>query len=120
MAKVLIVEDDSDYRELLSEVISSAGISVTAVGTGDEGLEKIQSEADIDLIILDIFMPGMDGMTFYHKLMGLVKRNIRVIILTNLPMSKENYPTGVEEVFIKSNTTLDQVLARVKALLNIV
>lgn len=60
MKKILIIEDHSDMRELLTWQVELMGFAAVTAKQGAEGLEKAQSEKP-DMIILDIMMPGMDG-----------------------------------------------------------
>jgi CheY-like chemotaxis protein len=61
MKKVLIIEDHSDMRELLSWQIELMGFMPVTAKRGNEGVEKAVSEKP-ELIIMDIMMPGMDGL----------------------------------------------------------
>lgn len=60
MAKILVVEDNPDYRELLRNFLESAAYQVEAAGDGMEALELVEGQA-FDLVLLDIMLPGMDG-----------------------------------------------------------
>ncbi|HUL59253.1 MAG TPA: response regulator [Anaeromyxobacteraceae bacterium] len=59
--RVLLVEDDDDNRELMAEVLASAGYDVVAAATGSEGLRTL-SERSVDVVVTDIGMPGMGGL----------------------------------------------------------
>ncbi|HBL16450.1 MAG: hypothetical protein A2X36_00495 [Elusimicrobia bacterium GWA2_69_24] len=58
--KILIVEDDADYRELIGRVLEKAGYSVTSAPNGEEGLRRYAADAP-DLVILDGQLPDIDG-----------------------------------------------------------
>ena len=60
MAKLLIVEDEADIRELISFNLEMSGYEVLKARNGEDGLAKARSEMP-DLIILDLMLPGMDG-----------------------------------------------------------
>jgi len=60
--KILVVDDDSETLSLLSEIISKEGYQVDAASSGESALEKISVEAP-DIVITDLQMPGMDGLT---------------------------------------------------------
>jgi two-component system phosphate regulon response regulator PhoB len=79
---VLIVEDESDIRELVSYNLSKAGYEVSAVPTGEQALISIEAGLP-DLVLLDLMLPGIDGLSVCHRL----KKNPRtaaipVIMLT--------------------------------------
>ena len=81
MATVLIVEDDTDTRDLFARMIARDGHSVRLASNGWEGL--LAMESSVDLILLDIMMPGMDGVTFLKSLRGTREgRNVPVVVVT--------------------------------------
>ncbi len=59
--RVLLVEDDDDNRELMSEVLESAGHVVMTAASGAEGLRKL-SETSVDVVVTDVGMPGIGGL----------------------------------------------------------
>ena len=76
-SKVLLVEDDSSFREVLALALELEGYSVRQVGGGSEALEFLSGEQP-DLIISDLEMNDMDGR-------ALCKRTRRVSALSNIP-----------------------------------
>jgi two-component system, chemotaxis family, chemotaxis protein CheY len=66
-AKILIVEDDADSREMLTFLLSGRGFEVICAEDGKEALERIEEEPP-GLIITDISMPVMDGIEMIEKL----------------------------------------------------
>ncbi|HEX9744523.1 MAG TPA: response regulator, partial [bacterium] len=60
--KVLIVEDEQTSLELLRKLITSWDYEVITASDGDEGWEKFQSEADIQIVVSDWIIPGIDGL----------------------------------------------------------
>jgi len=60
-ARVLLVEDDDDNRELMAEVLAAAGYDVVAAATGSDGLRTL-SERSVDVVVTDVGMPGMGGL----------------------------------------------------------
>ena len=65
--KVLVVDDDPDVRRLVEMKLKIAGIGTECARDGIEALEKLDTQA-FDLVILDIMMPGMDGIEACHRL----------------------------------------------------
>ncbi len=59
--RVLVVDDDVRNIFALSSVLERHGMEVVTAGTGQEAIEKVATDADIDLVLMDIMMPGMDG-----------------------------------------------------------
>ena len=64
---VLIVEDEEDIRELLSYTLLREGYQVAAVASGEEALAVAEANMP-DLVILDLMLPGLDGLTVCRKL----------------------------------------------------
>ena len=64
---VLLVDDEEAFRRTLGKRLGKRGIVVEEAGTGEEALEKLGSFAP-DVILLDVKMPGMDGLTALHKI----------------------------------------------------
>ncbi len=69
MARVLIVDDDRDIRDLVELRLTRAGHEVLAAGDGPEALRLVDAEGAPDLAVLDVSMPGMDG----HELLGALR-----------------------------------------------
>jgi CheY-like chemotaxis protein len=61
--RILVIDDDSDIRETLADVLSSAGYEVTTAANGREGLDRLRGSAH-DLVVLDLMMPVMTGWEF--------------------------------------------------------
>ena len=67
MAKILIIEDDRQFRAMLRQMLERADHEVIEAGTGDEGLECFRQEAP-DLLILDMMTPGRDGLEVLEEI----------------------------------------------------
>ncbi len=109
--RILIVEDDKDYREVLTELLEEEGFRVHYAENGQVGLDLLKN-TDVDLVLLDLLMPQMDGVTFYNNMRNALKKNIPVIMLTNFATTVR--PEGIDDFIIKSNTSLDEVLKKIK------
>jgi two-component system phosphate regulon response regulator PhoB len=79
---VLIVEDEDDIRELLSYHLEKEGYEVSSVPSGERALELLNAQQP-DLILLDVMLPGMDGLTVCQRLRSSGKTaEVAVIMLT--------------------------------------
>lgn len=120
MAKRLLVVDDDEYiRELYEEVLTDAGFTVETAIDGEDGLLKIQ-KATYDLVLLDIMMPKKDGVEVLRTLRD-EKNDVHVLLLTNLahdPVMKEGKSLGALAYLIKADMTPDQLVDKIKDLLN--
>ena len=63
MAAILVIDDDLYIRELVGTLLQGEGFSVVEAGNGREALQKL-GESKVDLCVLDLMMPGMDGFEF--------------------------------------------------------
>jgi DNA-binding response OmpR family regulator len=114
--QILIVDDDTEIRELLQEYLAKAGFAVT---TAAEGVAMFQclTQMTPDLIILDIMMPGDDGFTLCQKLRR--DSNVPIIMLT-ASSDETDRVIGLEigaDDYIAKPFSPRELLARIKALL---
>jgi CheY-like chemotaxis protein len=116
MKTILIVDDESEERVLLSKKLIDSGYYAISAGNGNEALNIIQKE-NIDLILLDLIMPNMDGFSFVYELNKISKSNIPIIILSN--MDTTSYPSQVKEFLVKPHTTLENIVDTVKKYISI-
>lgn len=115
--KLLIVDDDKEIVELLSIYAKNEGCEVIKAYDGKEALSKIVTTKDIDLIILDIMMPKMDGMELVKHLRK--ESQIPIIMLTAkiTDMDKiQGLIAGADDYVTKPFNPLE-IMARVKSLL---
>ncbi len=83
-ARVLIVEDEPAQRRILEEMVKRFGFDALTADTGFRGLEVLSSQAgaSVELIILDLMMPGMDGLEFLER-MQAIRGNLPAIVQTS-------------------------------------
>ncbi|HUI40524.1 MAG TPA: response regulator [Terriglobia bacterium] len=67
MDKILVVEDDPQVRDLMCQMLATAGLPAEAAGDGAEALERLRGE-HFDLVLLDIGLPGLDGLAVLERL----------------------------------------------------
>ncbi len=66
MARILVIDDDANLREVVRYILAEAGHDVTAAASGEEGLKALS--AGFDLVLTDIRMPGIDGMEVLRRI----------------------------------------------------
>lgn len=82
--RILAVEDEPEYLDMLKEVMSSLGHSIAIASSGADGLAVLNRQP-IDVIISDVRMPGMDGLQFHAKVRALEQhRNTPFVFLTGI------------------------------------
>lgn len=121
MKKVLVIEDESAYLKLLKGELVKNGYKVEDAMDGEAGLKKAVEEKP-DLILLDIRLPIMDGMTMLHELRKKEgSKKTKVIVLTNLEPDTNLIHKSVEDqpiyYLVKSDTKLSELIAKVKELI---
>ena len=115
--KILVADDDKEIVELLSIYIHNEGYEVVKAYDGKEALSKLHTTPDIDLLILDIMMPIMDGMEVVKELRK--ESQIPIIMLTakTTDMDKiKGLVAGADDYVTKPFNPLE-VMARVKSIL---
>ena len=120
--KLLIIDDEEMIREPLVESFEFEGFEVGSANDGEEGLVKA-IEMNPDLILVDLTMPKMDGLTMINKLReNEVGKNIPVIIFTNTSdVEKINkaIESGANEFLIKADWKLADIVKKVKTKLGV-
>ncbi len=120
--KILVLEDEAPMREAIVDTLKQNSFSILSSDNGKDGLE-VALQNHPDLIILDIFMPKMDGLSMLEKLRGDAwGHDVPVIILTNLnPEADKTIKSILDHkpayYLIKSNVTLEMIVAKVKEVL---
>jgi len=117
VATILIAEDDAHIRELISEHMLAAGFRVVEADNGFQALVTVQG-SEIDLVILDIMMPEMDGWELC-KAIRREGRDIPILMLTakgETGQRVKGFQLGTDDYLTKPFDPLELVL-RVKALL---
>ncbi len=115
---ILVVDDDAAVRDVLVLLLKDVGYKVTDTGSPEEAL-RLVSERSFDLVLSDILMPEMDGLTLLRKI-HLKVPDLPVILLTAYPdleLSIEALKYGAHDFIIKP-FNLDYVLHAVKKALN--
>ncbi len=119
MAKLLIIEDEADIRELISFNLEMSGYDVIKARDGEEGLSTARSEKP-DLIILDLMLPGMDGLKVCsHLKKDQDTKDIPIIMLTARSEDDDiinGLETGADD-YITKPFSPRILIARVKAAL---
>lgn len=117
MKKILVVEDDLVYLKLLHDQLIAKGYQVIQAQDGKQGLDAAKREKP-DLILMDMRMPVMDGMT----MLGLLRQNedtksTKVIILTNYEPDEKLIQAAVVykplNYFVKTDTSIEDLFKKV-------
>ncbi|MEI7758639.1 MAG: response regulator [bacterium] len=121
MAKVLLVEDDNNLREIYQARLSAEGYQLITARDGEEGLAQAVKEKP-DLIICDVMMPRVSGfemLDILRSTQGI--QNTRVIVMTALSQAEDKARAeklGADMYLVKSQVTLEDMARSVRNILN--
>lgn len=118
--RILLVDDDEGNREVLGYVLRRAGFSVTAVGSGEEGLSALE-RAGADLVVLDLVMPGLSGLDTLRAIRTRFARAMLPVVMVTGLDAPDDLATasalGADDYVSKPYQLADAV-ARIRALVD--
>lgn len=117
MFHILVVDDDKNTRRLMQAVLEGAGYTVTTAEDGEEALAALD-RVHIDLVVLDIMMPKMDGYAFTETLRE-ANNDMPILMISAKQLSedrKKGFLVGTDDYMTKPVDT-EEMLLRIKALL---
>ena len=117
---ILLVEDEDFIRDLYVRQLTKAGFQIKSAADGQTGLNMLKAET-FDLLLLDIMLPGMNGLQLLRAFKTQNPNSPMItILLTNLGQEaviKEGFELGAQAYLIKASYTPDQVVNEVKNVL---
>jgi len=115
MSKILIVEDEENIRLLYKEELEDLGYEVILASDGKEAIKKYDLQQP-DLIILDIQLPGMNGIETMNIIRGK-SRDVPIILCTAYGEYKQDMKTWASEAYLIKSADLKELLSTVKKIL---
>jgi two-component system OmpR family response regulator len=115
--RVLVVEDNADMAQLLDRALHEAGLAVDVVSTGEDGL-SMATEYEYDAVVLDVMLPGIDGIEVCRRIRGAGRRT-PVLLLTARDAVGDRVSgldSGADDYLTKP-FSLEELLARIRALI---
>jgi DNA-binding response OmpR family regulator len=115
MPDILIVEDDHAVRDIVQIALEREGMSVEAVGDGETALKRLRSAGSFDLVVLDVMLPGIDGITLCQELRK--SSDVPVVMLTAREGERSvvlGLEVGADDYVTKPVSPLE-VVSRVRA-----
>ncbi len=119
MAQILVVDDSSTVRAEVGDFLKKNGLDVALAVDGRDGLSKLKGDPSIKLVVSDVNMPNMDGLTMAEKIRSeLGNAGVNIIMLTteNSPIMKERGKAAGIKGWIVKPFKGDAVLATFKKL----
>lgn len=105
MTQILVVDDSSAVRNEVSNFLSSNGFSVDTAIDGKDALEKMKADGSYKLVITDVNMPNMDGLTLAEKIRNdLANKTVHILVLTtenDATMKQRGKAAGVKGWIVK-------------------
>ncbi len=119
MARILVVDDSSTVRDEVAGFLKRNGLDVATAVDGKDGLAKLRADPNVKLVVSDVNMPNMDGLTMAENIRGeLNNKTVNIIMLTteNNPIMKERGKAAGIKGWIVKPFKGDAVLATFKKL----
>src|SRR5215217_1350549 len=117
--KVLIIEDEKDILQLVKLYLEKEGFRTVTAMTGIEGLEQVKAE-NPDLVVLDLMLPGMDGLEICKRLRSKRETAMLPVIMLTAKAEESDTIVGLElgaDDYVTKPFSPKTLVARVKALL---
>lgn len=122
---VLVVEDEGALLDSYAEILDDGGFEPMKAIDGYKGLDLLAANKDVvDLVLLDLMMPGMDGLDVLKQVREEPKKygSMPIIVLTNLSSErviKEAFERGANGYLMKTELEPDQIVGEIKTALGI-
>ncbi|RJQ53013.1 MAG: DNA-binding response regulator [Actinobacteria bacterium] len=118
--KILVIDDDTDFQDLIGEVLAEYGFESVAALNAAEGLEALAADPDVGLLILDVMMPGMDGYEVCRKIKESEATALPIIFLSAKTQPEDiqrAYDAGGDDYIVKpfDNDRLIETISRTLA-----
>ncbi len=112
MATVLVVDDDRHLQMLYEQELQRAGYDVLLASNGAAALETVANQ-NVDVVVLDIAMPGMDGVEVLTKLLDM-NRQLPVILNTAYASFQDDFMTWAAEAYVVKSSDLTELLKAIE------
>jgi two-component system, response regulator, stage 0 sporulation protein F len=116
MKTILVVDDDEAIRTLLQEELEDEGYKVLIATNARDALKMVAAEA-LDLVILDIRMPGMDGLEALPRILG-IKEGLPVIMNTAYSQYQDSFMSWAADAYVVKSSDLTELKEKVRELVN--
>ncbi len=118
MSEILVVDDEPDVLMLVRTQLESEGYKVYTVDSGEEALDFLD-EKHVDLLILDVVMPGLSGLDVLRRIRAGEKRGLPVIVFTALGREVDMMlkPENKADAYLRKPYSRKELMETVKGLL---
>ena len=115
MTKILVVDDEKNIRSLYEKELQDEGYAVALAGNGREALERFTGDHP-NLVVLDIRMPGMDGLEVLGKLREKDPK-VPVVLNTAYSLYKDNFLSWSADAYVVKSSDLTELKETIRHLL---
>ena len=115
MKTILVVDDDEAIRALLQEELEEEGYKVLIATNARDALKMVAAEP-LDLVILDIRMPGMDGLEALPRILGL-KEGLPVIMNTAYSQYQDSFMSWAADAYVVKSSDLTELKEKIRELI---
>ncbi|MEW6659485.1 MAG: response regulator [Thermodesulfobacteriota bacterium] len=115
MKTILVADDEEAIRNLIEEELTDEGYRVIGVANARDALKVVETEP-LDLVVLDIRMPGMDGLEALPRILGM-KEGLPVILHTAYSQYKESFMSWAADAYVVKSSDLAELKQKIKELI---
>lgn len=115
MKNILIADDDTNLALLYEQELTDAGYQVEVVHDARAAIEQVQKNPP-DLLVLDVRMPGMDGIEALNRILG-INNELPVILNTAYSNHKDNYLTWSADAYVVKSSDLTELKEAIQSVL---
>ena len=116
--KVLLIDDDRFLLDMYLMKFKKSGIDIETLASSTKALETLREKKDYDIILLDIIMPGMDGLELLKtiKIENLAPKAVTIMLTNQMEDENKAQGYGVDGYIIKATTIPSEVVDKVLAI----
>ncbi len=107
LERILVVEDDEEFRQILLDILPEMGYTPSGVGTGEEALRKIQEES-FDVILCDYLLPTMSGADLLYEVKAASPETL-VVMITGYPPSLDGHAFSNADGYLMKPFRFDEI-----------
>jgi two-component system, response regulator, stage 0 sporulation protein F len=115
--RILLVDDEENIRFLFREELEEEGYQIELASNGFEAIEKVKS-SEFDLVVMDIKMPGMDGIQALNEIKNLHK-DLPVILCSAYGEFKQDFSSWISDAYVVKSADTTELKQTIKRLVNI-
>ncbi len=116
MPRIMIVDDERSTLLLYARELRDEGYEITQATNPREALERFRSERP-DLVVLDIRMPGMDGLEVLGRLLS-IDRKVPIVLVSAYSFYRDNFLSWAADAYVSKSSDLSEIKNTIKFLLD--